>query len=324
MKNYTDEHIERDIFVKGDSLAKNVETHESALQTILELVGADPEFGEVVGINESADVSEEFARGIANLVSRIDQNEEDFRNFPKTCWGVGGHIISCFLKAYLGRFQNKHGNLVLQQGTVIPVNPKCSLRITGKIREYSFHPHEPYGPIGNGRLIVDVVHQKFDEMRAPSDPMPTQTEEYQWTVQLRNARVLSRNDEGYYEYPFPSLQGNPDVSPGGDRKPKDPVKVVFPKEATNPCNPNGIWRRGLDHKIYAEGGEEIIIEEILRSINGGPKTPLPANHPWRQITPESCVDLMFKGYPPAEYLPVQREYCLGRCAHPVIVNSGGD
>lgn len=325
MVSYEGNPVDRDLYVDGASLARQIVTHDSALKTILALVEADRDFGEAIGVDKYTEVDAAFAAGIIKLVRRINSNEESAENFPRIMRGVGGHVTLCFLQAYLGRYVDREGKLVLENGVVIPVNSKFSVRITGKIREYCFKPHNPYGDVGNAHLVVDVTHQTFQEMRAPKDPPPFRTEEYRWTIQLCNARVLQRSEGAYYhEFPFPSLQGNPDVSPGGDRMPTSPVKVIFPAEATNPSNNNGIWKRGLDHKIYAEGPDQIIVKEITRSDNGGTPSPLPDTHPWYEVTLESCVDLMFKDYPPSSELPEQREYCLGRCAHPVIVNSGGD
>ena len=42
-----------------------------------------------------------------------------------------------------------------------------------------------------------------------------------------------------------------------------------------------------------------------------------------QVTPASCIDLFTQGPPPATFGELAaNDYCLGRCAHPPIVNSG--
>jgi hypothetical protein len=73
--------------------------------------------------------------------------------------------------------------------------------------------------------------------------------------------------------------------------------------------------RRLDQKLWAQG-TGIVVLGVWR--NG---SPLPAGHPWLDSTAASCIDLMFWGFPPKSELPRQRSYCLGRCAHPLVINT---
>lgn len=50
---------------------------------------------------------------------------------------------------------------------------------------------------------------------------------------------------------------------------------------------------------------------------------LPPNDYRYTSTAESCIDLLSHPYPPEFELPPQKGYCLGRCEHPFIVNTGG-
>ena len=104
-----------------------------------------------------------------------------------------------------------------------------------------------------------------------------------------------------------------------------PHTVPFPDAATNPANKNSVWCRGLDHKLYAEG-DKIVVKDVFRQINCGRVTRLKSSNQLYKITPESCIDLMFRGYPSATELPSGGGYCLGRCPSPGpgIVNTNGE
>ncbi len=111
----------------------------------------------------------------------------------------------------------------------------------------------------------------------------------------------------------------------------EPV-VAFPPHAIDPEDPRSVWCRGLDHKLLAKGAD-VQIKNVFRKVeccNPGCDHPecgklvrLSDTEKFYLSTEESCIDLMFKGYPPASELPPQVEYCLGRCENPPIINSGG-
>jgi hypothetical protein len=102
-----------------------------------------------------------------------------------------------------------------------------------------------------------------------------------------------------------------------DSSPDDPFPgtLQLPEEALDPNNPDGIWMRGLDHKLWAKGtGIDVVgIIENGKLLDPG--------HPLYASNADSCIDLMTAGYPPQNVLPPQPGYCLGRCEHPEVVNT---
>lgn len=133
------------------------------------------------------------------------------------------------------------------------------------------------------------------------------------------ARVNPTNplDTSQYNNPFPT------------------VNLDLPPQAVDPSHPRSIWRRGLDHKLHAEGGSpqdpEIIPQDpgiIIRSVYyrklSDPDLMLISNtDKLYRITTASCVDLFTVGYPPATFAQLAgNDYCLGRCKQPAIYNSG--
>lgn len=77
-----------------------------------------------------------------------------------------------------------------------------------------------------------------------------------------------------------------------------------------------IAARKLDTKLWATG-QGIVVIAVKR--NGVLLDP--ATHPLYVTNADSCIDMMFWGYPPRSELPRQPSYCLGRCAHPLVINT---
>jgi hypothetical protein len=83
-------------------------------------------------------------------------------------------------------------------------------------------------------------------------------------------------------------------------------------------------RPELDHKLSAKGGS-IEVRHVYYRTSANPNLVriLPgAGQMYYHSTPASCVDLFTEGAPPETYGElVSREFCLGRCDHPFIVNT---
>ena len=144
---------------------------------------------------------------------------------------------------------------------------------------------------------------------------------YHWDVEAR--LTLHRRDDANPRNPFPR------------------VELVLPPHLVEEDSPVNIWKRKLDLKLHARGCN-VRVHRIFERIDDGPLALLPADHPFYWSTPASCIDLLVASRdedgqtPPTTYHELRRFlpaalpgethqrplYCLGRCGHPTIVNSG--
>ncbi len=179
--------------------------------------------------------------------------------------------------------------------------------VAGRIRDFIYDPRSEHG-----HLSVDVETTFLTT--------PLRREFLHWDVE---ARLRAHKRESSEANPFPD------------------VDLVLPENLRNNFNPDGsvnadsIWSRGLDVKLHARGCE-VKVEKVYQRINDGPLELLPFWHPYYSSTDTSCVDLLvasldgqgerlpttyqeLRRFLPGEQRPL---YCLGRCGHPTIVNSG--
>lgn len=230
---------------------------------------------------------------ITNILRSLDRGEPFPPNTPDAMKGFDGCSVNQFLKRLLF------------------LETRCL--VFGKIRDYVFELQrgpfaaKPHIAEGRGHIGVEVVTETFNNDQSFSNGNPDRRELLHWDIAIE--------DYGYRVF---ERQGSAE-SPNND---PFPGTVDFPPEATNPANSLSVWCRGLDHKLFASS-DAIRIERVYRQIDCGRLNLLPDTDELYQIKLESCVDLMFKGFPPATQLPEQSGYCLGRCEHPGIVNSAG-
>jgi hypothetical protein len=120
----------------------------------------------------------------------------------------------------------------------------------------------------------------------------THTDKYFWAIAVRPGtyRVVDR-DDSMPEDPFPDT-------------------VEFPMGAYA-----DIVDRHLDQKLFAEGTGIVVIAVKKNGVL------LPFWRPEYASTADSCIDMMFWGYPRESELPQQKYYCLGRCKHPAVINT---
>jgi hypothetical protein len=226
--------------------------------------------------------------------------------------GVQGLAVRAFVNAFQQKFEIGDGTENLK------------VKVGGKVCDYIFIPDLNNPEKGEGHLSVDVLHEYFKNDESLVSCKPDKTEFYHWDIEICEYKVHKRFDllEGdngdpshFPKNPFPTLQG-----------------VIFPAHALDENDPRSIWCRCLDHKLYAKGKDAIKVQKVYRQIEDkitGESEDFkllnkndPEYREFYQSTKDSCVDIMFKGYPPLVGLPKQREYCLGRCEYPDIVNTG--
>jgi hypothetical protein len=154
--------------------------------------------------------------------------------------------------------------------------------ISGKIKDYVYDEDDL-----SGHLAVDTrVYLPWSRI----------TNRFHWDIEVRPGTYQVIPHSGDPNNPFPNT-------------------VTF-----DPAKLPEIAKRGLDHKLFAQG-PGIRVRHVYKIRNDGSIQRYPNNHVFYASTVDSCIDLMFAGEPPAIYLPPQRGYCLGRCAQPAVVNS---
>jgi hypothetical protein len=167
-------------------------------------------------------------------------------------------------------------------------------RVQGRIRDYVYVEDAQ-----SGHLAVDVRTEFFASAKdRDSGGLPTRTELLHWDIDV----------EGVYEIHHRGLDFT---------NPFPQVDLALPGYAIA-----AIWARDLKYKLHARG-PGIVVRHVYRKIDEDPIARLPSTDPRYASTDASCIDLLFNPYPPETELPPQIGYCLGRCEHPPIVNTGG-
>ncbi len=178
---------------------------------------------------------------------------------------------------------------------------------TGKIRDYVFLDETK-----EGHLSVDITIESYRR------GVVYEREFLHWDLVVKpngfevHKREGDPNDPEERKNPFPEIPGS---------------AGAFPEESLDPKHERSIWARGLDHKLFAKGEDAIKVVNVYRQINEGAIVRLSDDHPFYHTTEASCIDLLTRGYPPknaTELFAADNDYCLGRCDHPAVINTGGD
>lgn len=186
-----------------------------------------------------------------------------------------------------------------------------SIEVEGHIRDYVYVYKSK-----SGHLAVDMTTRLFK-----SDVVVRKVFLH-WDVEVLQGGYELHERQGSSANPDNPFPGIPDL--------------VFPAIALNPMEEKSIWKRGLNLKLFAKGKKSIRIRNVFRQVDDGAIQRLRSDHPYYEVTAKSCVDLFVKGYPPnqtplstippknaTELFAEEADFCLGRCAHPYIVNTGG-
>ncbi len=307
--------VDREQFTKGLCTPRDLVIEGLRSQDLFSaanaLVANDP----CSGVRTSEDIFQDLLKSLRDEDLKINcdrallkssciksRNDQPLSSLPASLSGISGFNTLLYAEEHL-----------IRTGEISPheVNLPClatqrfeyRAKLCGKIRDYVYL-HETK----SGHLVVELIHEQFTTRQAFLDCKPDRVTLYHWDIDIDGCfQVHERCDGGFPDNPFPTLEG-----------------VDFPAHSLDPNDERSIWFRCLDHKLYAKG-ECIKVRHIYRQINDGKFLRLDETafaHLYRS-TEMSCVDLMFKGFPPAAQLPTQADYCLGRCAHPPIINSGG-
>lgn len=195
--------------------------------------------------------------------------------------------------------------LLLQWLIFIDGRPIAKPVLYGKIRDYTFIDQTKSGHINIDTCIDDL--------------QTGQREFFHWDVEIANNgfEVTERNDD-QTDDPFSLLP-----------------EFQMPPGALDRNNRHSIWHRGLTYKLGAKGYSitvrhvyhRVLSNAIIQTLDllerPDPTDPLDPAHRFYTSTPDSCIDLFTRGYPPATFNELAgNDYCLGRCSFPAIYNSG--
>ena len=298
----------------GLSFAEALVDHDLAIQLIVDLAEAEGDvengLADMIGLDRYKKTFENNSlKKLRSVVGQAQDGTGD--GLPPSLQGLDGHLAMVYLKAYLGRFAGDDDQLKFEGGRVVAAKPQYRVKVSGKITDYHYiREPVPAGvstpPVvagGHGHLSVDMVYEEFDSDDELIACNPTACEFLHWDIDFHRCEVHRRDDAGFPNQPYPG------------------IPLEFPSHSLDPDDGRSIWCRCLDHKLYAEK-DDFVVRSVYRRLSGVPKLELlPPEHAYYHNSDDSCIDLMFKGFPPAT-LPEQKEYCLGRCPHPMIVNTG--
>ncbi len=321
----------RSLMADNKSFSFILADHERALNVIRQLADGDDFFKELIGL-EGKRGYERFRNNsvaeLQRLVTKAQNLEQSFEEIPITLHGISGCHTLLFLKAYLARFAGKDGQLELEDGKIKPACPESRTKISGNISDYLFIPDTsapPYPSPGSGHISVNMVVEHFKTDADLIGCQPIKTEYYHWDIHLKSCRIHKREDSDFPPDPFNINPADHDPFPTLPRGPDCKPKLQFPVHSLDPNDLRSIWCRCLDHKLYAEG-KDVDVHKVFYWCDDGSVGDtlvlLPDDHPCSISTDDSCVDIMFRDFPPTTELPDDREYCLGRCKKPPIVNTG--
>lgn len=120
---------------------------------------------------------------------------------------------------------------------------------------------------------------------------------YEFHIAVDGSYVKHPNEaEGYFDLLFPDL------------------KMEIPYDERKRIRKQ---KRHFDYKLHAEGSSVIVLSSF---IDGN---LVASSNPIYISTKDTCIDVLFREDPPSTQLPVQEWYCMGRCNHPPLINTGG-
>lgn len=297
---------------------------------------------------------------LLDVFERSEVTQDQIISLPIAFKGIGGYSV--FSAIRYGKCLEL-AQLVLDSpdGGLVP-DELCDVPRLGKITEYEFTPAtvagEPNPPEGQARFVVSDM--KVDSYRVSYDASVgalhfslEQQWSYIWHVRIKDPGFDEFLRMSQIDYEI-ARAGNPAVDPFKISLLRSSGAIAhanLPANAKDGLRGDSIWGRGLDRRLFAFGSA-VVIEKILGTrfimlpldtAIGGEGTysdiygkqfirgevlegqdALPDVHPYRQVTPESCIDIMFRGVFPTskdEFPDDQTGWCLGRCMHPVIENS---
>jgi hypothetical protein len=254
-----------------------------------------------VQLNEENEPDEERTLvELTELVRRFDAEPRAvLEDVPESLQGIAGFTTLLFLQKLLPLPEP-------EQAMPQPIADKV---LMGRIRDYTFLVDPDASDYGEGHLAVDVCTDVLEFVPLGED----RREFFHWDISV------GKRDFIINERQAPS----PIANPSAYATPFAGMEQVLPAFSRDPADPRSVWRRGLDHKLHSSGKRVQINDIYHRKLSEPALARFDNDHPWYTSTDSSCLDLFTQGRPPATFGELTaNDYCLGRCQHPPIVNSG--
>jgi hypothetical protein len=227
---------------------------------------------------------------LVDILQQLDESPLTYKgSLPQALQGIGGLTTT----------------LLLQKLLPLDAEPIADKIFYGKIRDFTY-----LEATGEGHLAVDICIDRREFVPLGED----HREFFHWDIEVAKGGFAVEprtppgvpTDQTAYGDPFPNLN------------------ITMPAMAIDPSDPKSIWRRGLDHKLYARGMTITVRNIYWRKLSDPDLVRLSeSDTDLYESTMASCIDLFTEGPPPATFGELSGSgYCLGRCANPPIVNSG--
>jgi len=214
---------------------------------------------------------------------------------------------------------------------------KRKTRLKGRLLEYVYDRSQH-----TGWLVFSMRIDWFDtdtpEPRPPGQEVVTERDFLRWFVEI--APDQESGAPGWSELRRRDVSGEPGFTPAPGTPPfKDAAGMEIrglPRHATNPADQRSVYSRGLTYKLLAMGASIKVRSVYHQKNNDGSLVRLPDIHPFYDPgaggDAPRCLDIMFRGAPPAFHLPDQLGWCFGMCLDDpdapdnpiVVINSNGD
>jgi hypothetical protein len=232
---------------------------------------------------------------LGDLISNIETANDSANDPVPGMTGLGGVHGRAFLDV---------AKMALNNNGMFDNARQVVVSVFGQITEYEFNKSASDPTRGNGRLVVITYVTSTKVPLGNGNNIP-KTEAYRWHVRVEN--------NGFQ------------IVPRSNVNPTDPFPGTL---AFTPAMLARINLLGFQYKLWAKGTDIKIDNVEQKAGNSSNWITLPKTNPkykrlYAEID-ENCIDMMFVNEPPMTLTDGMKPpfYCLGRCASPLIVNTG--
>lgn len=177
------------------------------------------------------------------------------------------------------------------------------LKVVGKIKKWIYDQEaERVNFEYNGKIKIDKDAEKgsgFVFWQAEAQDCNGIIHDYKFHIAVDSSYELWKNL----------------IDKGPKMKFGEPVDSMIPQEERDR---NIVDDRRFDYKLHATGTNIHVLTVFLDNELVDKSDEI------YMSDEKSCIDVFFKGDPPATELPDQVGYCMGRCDHPPVINTNGD
>jgi len=258
---------------------------------------------------------------LANLLVNINRYPTRTFDVPPALRGIAGLTTTMFLQ------------------TVIFVDGKNkAIFLNEKKQPVYANGKRAFGPDGNSfrgsPIATPVFYGKIRDITLPrategGHQTPTGDEKMNGHLGVDMCiDDVASNTRRFYHWDIEVVHNGFSVTERDDSNPSNPfgLAMAMPAGALDRDNRHSIWYRDLKYKLGAKGESIKVRNVYFRELSSKIRQKLERlsqSHQYYQTSADSCIDLFTPHYPPATFIELDgNDYCLGRCAHPAIYNSG--